>query len=90
MNKVKKLPYGISGYDSLKREGYYYVDKTMFIKPLEELGARYLFFLRPRRFGKSLFLSMLEQYYDVLKKGEFELLFKDTYIGKHPTEYRNS
>jgi len=87
---MKKIPYGLQDYESLKKENYYYVDKTSYIERLEAEGARYLMFLRPRRFGKSLFLSMLECYYDINKRDQFETLFKDTYIGKHPTELHNT
>ena len=87
---MKKIPYGIGNYKLLKNDNYYFIDKTKFIKKIENLGSRYLFFLRPRKFGKSLFLSMLEYYYDILAKDEFEKLFSDTYIGKNPTPLKNS
>ena len=87
---MKKIPYGISSFETIKTEGYYFVDKTMFIEKIENLGVRYLFFLRPRRFGKSLFISMLEHYYDINGAGQFERLFGDTYIGRNPTPLRNS
>ena len=80
---MKKIPYGQSNYELLKTRGeFYFVDKTPFIEKIEDLGSRYLFFLRPRRFGKSLFLSMLENYYDINKKDKFDVLFRDTYIKK--------
>ena len=87
---MKKIPYGISSFETIKTEGYYFVDKTMFIEKIENLGSRYLFFLRPRRFGKSLFISMLEHYYDINGAEQFDRLFADTYIGKNPTPLRNS
>ncbi len=87
---MKKIPYGIANYEKLRKQNYYFVDKTQFIEKLEFLGSQYLFFLRPRRFGKSLFISILEHYYDILRKEQFEELFGDTYIGKNPTELRNS
>jgi len=87
---MKKIPYGISNYHKIKSENYYFVDKTKFIELLENLGAPYLFFLRPRRFGKSLFISVLEHYYDILAKDKFDTLFGDTYIGQNPTPLRNS
>lgn len=87
---MKKIPYGISSFETIKTEGYYFVDKTMFIEKIENLGGRYLFFLRPRRFGKSLFISMLEHYYDINGAGQFDQLFGDTYIGQNPTPLRNS
>jgi len=87
---MKKIPYGISSYDKIKTENYYFVDKTKYIELIEELGAPYLFFLRPRRFGKSLFVSILEHYYDINAKDKFDVLFGDTYIGKNPTPLKNS
>jgi hypothetical protein len=84
-----KLPYGNSDFNDIRTEHFFYVDKTMYIEKLERLNAKYLFFIRPRRFGKSLFLSMLENYYDLNKKDDFVRLFGDLYIGKHPTERRN-
>ncbi|MCP4138325.1 MAG: AAA family ATPase [bacterium] len=86
----KKIPYGISNFEKLTKEDYYFLDKTAFIEELENLGSPYLFFLRPRRFGKSLFISMLQHYYDINQKDHFESLFKETYIGKNPTPLRNS
>ena len=73
---MKKLPYGISDYGK--------------IVELENLAERYIMFLRPRKFGKTLFTSVLENYYDINKKDKFEKLFGDTYIGKKPTETKNS
>ena len=88
---MKKIPYGIANFEALKENNnYYYVDKTINIEILENLGTKYHFFLRPRRFGKSLFISTLEHYYDISKKDQFEELFGDTYIGKNQTELRNS
>ncbi|MCK4257354.1 MAG: AAA family ATPase [Halanaerobiales bacterium] len=84
-----KLPLNISDFGLIRRENYLYVDKTRYIEELEEAG-RYLFFIRPRRFGKSLFLSMLDHYYDINRSTEFEELFGDLYIGKKPTETKNS
>ena len=87
---MKKLPYGISDYGKIVEENYYYVDKTEYIEKLENLAERYIMFLRPRKFGKTLFTSVLENYYDINKKDKFEKLFGDTYIGKKPTETKNS
>ena len=87
---IKKLPYGISNYQELIRDNYYYVDKTKYIEMLENLAEKRIMFLRPRKFGKTLFTSTLENYYDILKKDKFEELYKDTYIGKHPTSLKNS
>ncbi len=86
---MKKIPYGISNFKILRKENYLYVDKTKYIEVLENY-APYQFFIRPRRFGKSLFISMLESYYDVNSQKEFNELFGDLYIGKHPTPKKNS
>ena len=86
----KKLPYGISNYEELIEGGYYYVDKTRYIEKLENLPEKSIRFLRPRKFGKTLFTSTLENYYDINKKEKFEKLYGDTYIGQNPTELRNS
>ncbi len=87
---MKKLPYGISDYESLVENNYYYVDKTIYIEKLENLAERYIMFLRPRKFGKTLFTSTLENYYDILKEEKFEKLYGETYIGKNPTKLKNS
>ena len=87
---MKKLPYGISNYEELIQDNYYYVDKTEYIEKLENLAEKRIMFLRPRKFGKTLFTSVLENYYDIKKKEKFEELFKETYIGKKPTKLRNS
>ncbi len=87
---MKRLPYGISDYENLIEEDYYYVDKTMYIEKLENLPERYIMFLRPRKFGKTLFTSTLENYYDLQKANKFEKLFANTYIGKNPTKLKNS
>ncbi len=87
---MKKLPYGISNYEELVKDGYYYVDKTMYIEQLENLAEKRIMFLRPRKFGKTLFTSTLENYYDIKKKEEFEILYGDTYIGEKPTKLKNS
>ena len=85
---MKKLPYGISSYDELIEGNYYYVDKTKYIEKLENLAEKRIMLLRPRKFGKTLFTSMLENYYDVNKKDKFEELFKGTYIGKIQSRIR--
>ena len=87
---IKKLPYGISDYERIITNNYYYVDKTKYIEILESLPQPYIMFLRPRKFGKTLFTSTIENYYDIKKEDKFEELYKDTYIGKHPTELKNS
>ena len=85
----KLLPYGMMNFEDIRLDNYYYVDKTSFI-PLIEQSDRFFFFIRPRRFGKSLTLNMLQHYYDVRAKDKFDALFGDLYIGKHPTKDRNS
>ena len=85
----KLLPYGMMTFEDIRLDNYYYVDKTSFI-PLIEQSDRFIFFIRPRRFGKSLTLNMLQHYYDVRTKDKFDSLFGDLYIGKHPTKDRNS
>ena len=85
----KRLPYGMMNFADIRFDNYYYVDKTAFI-PLIEQSDRFFFFIRPRRFGKSLTLSMLQHYYDVRTRDKFDALFGDLYIGKHPTPDRNT
>ena len=85
-----KMPYGISNYEELVTENYYYVDKTKYIEKLEELPEKRIMFLRPRKFGKTLFTSVLENYYDKNKIDSFEKLYGNTYIGKNPTKLKNS
>ncbi|MCE7989750.1 MAG: hypothetical protein DYG89_52055 [Caldilinea sp. CFX5] len=85
----KRIPYAIADYRRLREENAYYVDKTRFI-PLIEAAPFYLFFIRPRRFGKTLWLTLLDYYYDVNEKENFAALFGDTYIGQQPTADRNS
>ena len=90
MKMPKKIPYGISNYESLRTENYAYVDKTRFIEQIENEPTKYQFLIRPRKFGKSLFLSTLRHYYDICSADKFDVLFGDLYIGKHPTPKRNS
>ena len=86
---MRKLPMGMSNYEEIVKENRIYVDKTMYINKIEDLADKTIMFLRPRKFGKTLFTSTLECYYDVNKKDKFEELFKNTYIGANPTENRN-
>ena len=88
MEKYKLLPYGISNYAQIKREGLFMVDKTKYLELMEKAG-NFLLLIRPRRFGKSLFLSMMESYYDIESKDSFDHLFGDTYAGSHPTPEHN-
>ncbi|MDQ7083754.1 MAG: AAA family ATPase [Sulfurovum sp.] len=88
---MKKIIYGESNFQKIKiNNDYFYVDKTEFIETVENLNESFVIFLRPRRFGKSLFLSTLQYYYDENSKNEFEAMFCDTYIGKNPTPLKNS
>ncbi len=82
--EYKTLPYGISSFTQLRNQDCYWVDKSMFIPKIEEAG-NFLYFIRPRRFGKSIFLGMLSAYYDIEGKENFASLFKDSWIAKHPT-----
>ena len=86
-NTIKYLPSGISDFERLRRDNLYYVDKTRFISVLEKDDS-YVFFGRPRRFGKSLFVSMLEAYYDIANKDRFDELFSGLWIHEHPTPRR--
>ncbi len=85
-----KLPYGIANFETIRTEGYFYVDKTRYIRMLEERPERSIILLRSRRFGKSLFCNMLGWYYDRRHTDRFEELFGGTDIGTHPTPKRNS
>ena len=85
-----KMPYGISNFEELITENYYYVDKTKYIEKLENLPEKRIMFLRPRKFGKTLFTSVLENYYDKKKADKFETLYGKTYIGRNPTKLKNS
>ncbi|MBQ4224127.1 MAG: AAA family ATPase, partial [Prevotella sp.] len=87
--KPKRIPYGMQNWEDLRLDNCYYVDKTRFIAEIEAAN-RFFFFIRPRRFGKSLLMNMLRQYYDVRKASLFERLFGDLWIGQHPTEAHNT
>ena len=82
--QVKQVPYGVADFVTVIEQNLYYVDKTMFIPELEK-QPRNLFFIRPRRFGKSIFLSMLYSYYDCAQSHKFQSLFGNLWIGQHPT-----
>lgn len=89
MAKVKGLPYGVARFEQIRNENSYYVDKTMYL-PLLEDTSNYLFLIRPRRFGKSVFVSMMEAYYDIAKADRFDTLFDGLWIQEHPTPLKNS
>ena len=82
--QVKQVPYGVADFATVIEQNLYYVDKTMFIPELEK-QPRNLFFIRPRRFGKSIFLSMLYSYYDCTQSHKFQSLFGNLWVGQHPT-----
>ena len=87
--KRKRIPYGMMNFIDVREDDCYYVDKTHYI-PLIENANKYFFYIRPRRFGKSLTISMLRHYYNILEADKFERWYGDLYIGKHPTPERNS
>ncbi len=84
----KRIPYGTANYEELVRDNSYFVDKTAYIEKLEQISNPV--FLRPRKFGKSLWCRILECYYNIRQKDDFARLFGHTYIGQTPTPYRNS
>ncbi|MBF0544017.1 MAG: AAA family ATPase [Candidatus Riflebacteria bacterium] len=87
---MKRIPYGVSNFKKLIQDGNIYVDKTEYIRQLENLNEDYIIFLRPRRFGKSLFISLLEHYYDIKHAESFQALFGNFNIGRDPTPLHNS
>ena len=88
MDGIRQIPYGVSDFVSIREDNLYYIDKTMYLAELES-QPRTLIFIRPRRFGKSLFISMMQAYYDKAMAGQFDELFGDLWVGKHPTPLRN-
>jgi len=86
---MKKIPYGLSSYKTIRQKNGYYVDKTHYIPQLESAGD-FLFLIRPRRFGKSSLLTVLECYYDIARQEEFDELFAGTHIHAHPTPEKNA
>ncbi len=87
---LKAAPYGESDFSILRRSNLAYVDKTEFIAKLESVKNRFPFIIRPRRFGKTLFTSILQAYYDISAAKDFEKNFAGTYIGEHKTALANS
>ena len=85
----KRIPYGMQNFEDMIERDCYYVDKTPFIEEIEDSNM-YFFFIRPRRFGKTLTISMLENYYDINKKDKFDEIFGKLYIGENPTPEHNS
>ena len=86
--KARRIPYGMMNFVAIREDNCYYVDKTRFVEKVEDAN-KFFFFIRPRRFGKSLTISMLHHYYDINMADKFEKLYGDLYIGKHPTPNRN-
>ena len=87
--KMMKIPYGVTDFAEMRQRGYYYVDKTRFIEKIED-DSNFLFFLRPRRFGKSLMLNVIQAYYDVTYADDFETFFGGLAAGVNPTELHNT
>ena len=88
MSNIRQIPYGVADFESVIGRGLYYVDKTMFLPELERQPDTQIF-IRPRRFGKSLFISMMRAYYDKANADRFDELFGSLWVGKHPTPLRN-
>jgi hypothetical protein len=85
-----KIPYGESDFHKVMLDNYFYQDRTQFIENLERWNSNFPVFLRPRRFGKSLFISTLHHYYGLEHKKDFQKLFGHLYIGQHPTALANT
>ena len=81
------IPYGLAYFKGLRREGCLYIDKTRFLHALEQV--RFAFLIRPRRFGKTCWLSLLESYYARTEAGDFDAVFAGTAIGAGPTPNRS-
>jgi hypothetical protein len=88
-NELKRIPYGVTDFNDFRVKNFYYVDKTRFIRVIEKKG-KFLFLIRPRRFGKSLFLGIMEAYYDTDFKDRFDYFFSGTDIHRSPTKEKNS
>jgi len=86
---LKGIPYGVADFAKFRKKNYYYVDKTRYLRDIEKKGD-YLFFIRPRRFGKSLWLGIMEAYYDIDYKDRFDYFFSGTDIHRSPTPEKNS
>jgi len=84
----RKIPYGIPNFYDIRKENMYYVDKTAYIAKVER-SHNYFFFIRPRRFGKTILLQTLQNYYDIQRTADFDMLFGDLYIGQHRTPLHN-
>ena len=86
---IKGIPYEVASFEQVRSENRYYIDKTMYLPLLEE-ASNYLFLIRPRRFGKSVFVSMMQAYYDIAKADRFDTLFDGLWIQEHPTPLKNA
>ena len=86
---MKGIPYGVARFEDIRRDNLYYIDKTMYLPLLEET-SNYLFLIRPRRFGKSVFVSMMQAYYDMAQADRFDDLFDGLWIQQHPTPLKNA
>ena len=89
MKAVKGIPYGVARFEDMRNGIFYYVDKTMYLPLLEDTG-NYLFLIRPRRFGKSVFVTMMQAYYDIAQVDKFDQLFGGLWIHEHPTPLKNA
>jgi hypothetical protein len=89
MSRIR-FPHNVSNFKKLVTEGYRYIDRTHYLEKMEQMDTNYHFFLRPRRFGKSLAVSVMEYYYGKQHKANFDLLFGNYYIGKNPTPLANA
>ena len=88
MDNIKEIPYGVADFVVMREQNLYYVDKTMYLEELER-QSRFVFFIRPRRFGKSLFISMMQAYYDKAMADRFDKLFGGLQVAQKPTPNRN-
>ncbi len=86
---MKKLPYAIANFLTIRKEDYLNIDRTSYIRKLENMSGNSFLFVRPRRFGKSLWLNVLKRYYDLALADSFDTLFGDLDIGRNPTPRRN-
>ena len=82
-----RIPYGEADFKRIRLNGWLYVDKTRFVHALED--ERYVFLIRPRRFGKSCWVSLLDNYYSRKRADDFEEVFGSTHLGRQPTENRH-
>ena len=87
---MRRIPYGQINFEKIIKDNYIYVDKTKYIEKLENLDETSLIYLRPGRFGKSLFTNMLDYYYAIDRADKFDTLFNNLYIKEHPTPNKNN